>query len=160
MQKLGAEIDGTWRVEHAAHQFNKHGYWVKFRAVRIAKARPPSAKKQAAQREPPPPDVHVIAVEVKTIGGTLLVNHPVRIIDPDTREPIGDTVMTDDKGVLRKVVPEKKTYWIEILGEELDLPAPPLAPDEEPFLEEDFHEGAQFESALPPRDDSSDERTS
>jgi phage protein D len=129
MEKLGDQIDGTWRVEHAAHQFNKHGYWVKFHAVRIAKAQPPSAKKQAAQSEPPPPDVHVIAVEVKTIGGTLLVNHPVRILDPDTGEPIGPDIKTNDKGVLRKVVPEKKAYRIEILGEELELPAPLLHPD-------------------------------
>ena len=43
---LGA-LDGTYRVERAAHDFNKHGYLVKFRAVRTAKKKPP--------KPPPPP---------------------------------------------------------------------------------------------------------
>jgi phage protein D len=40
LDKLGAQVDGQYRVEHANHAFNKHGYWVKFKAVRIAKKKP------------------------------------------------------------------------------------------------------------------------
>jgi len=47
-EKLGAQMDGTWRVERAEHAFSKHGYFVKLRAARIAKA---AAPKQVA---PPP----------------------------------------------------------------------------------------------------------
>ena len=50
--KLGAQVDGTWRVNHAEHNFSKHGYWVKFRAVRIAKPRPPRSR--SLRRSPPP----------------------------------------------------------------------------------------------------------
>ncbi len=39
--KLGPEIDGQYRVEHAAHTFSRHGYFVSFRAVRVAKKKPP-----------------------------------------------------------------------------------------------------------------------
>ena len=32
LEKMGADIDGTWRVDKALHQFSKHGYFVSFRA--------------------------------------------------------------------------------------------------------------------------------
>jgi len=116
LDKMGAQIDGQYRVEHAAHAFSKHGYWVKFRAVLIAKKPPP--RPVAPPPSLPPPDVHVIAVEVKTIGGTPLVKHLVRVLDPVTGEPIGPDVLTDDKGILRARVPEKNSYKIEIVDED------------------------------------------
>jgi hypothetical protein len=48
LDKLGAEIDGSYRVHHAAHAFDKHGYFVRFDAVRIGK------KKPAKPAKPPP----------------------------------------------------------------------------------------------------------
>ncbi len=80
-------------------------------------------------RRPPQEEVHVIAVEVKTIGGTPLVNHPVRIIDPDTNEQIGPVRKTDRSGVVREIVPEEKNYRIEILEEDW-APAHVLDPEE------------------------------
>ncbi|MGZ6125782.1 MAG: phage late control D family protein, partial [Myxococcales bacterium] len=34
IEKVDAQLDGSWRVEHATHQFSKRGYQVWFRAVR------------------------------------------------------------------------------------------------------------------------------
>jgi len=49
--KMGEKLDGKYRVEKAHHEFAKHGYWVKFDAVRIGKKSPP-AKATAAQAKP------------------------------------------------------------------------------------------------------------
>jgi hypothetical protein len=51
LEKLGAEIDGSYRVERAVHQFSKHGYYVNLKLVRTAKAKAPAPAKQT----PPPP---------------------------------------------------------------------------------------------------------
>jgi phage protein D len=48
LEKMGADIDGSYRVEKALHQFSKHGYYVNLKAVRVAKASPPAAKAAAA----------------------------------------------------------------------------------------------------------------
>jgi hypothetical protein len=74
-----------------------------------------------------PRDVHLIAVEVKSLGGTLLPNHKVRVLDPETGMPVSDWLETDDKGVLRTDVPEERTYRIEIADEGIDA-ASPTAP--------------------------------
>jgi phage protein D len=41
LDKMGAKIDGQYRVEHAVHAFSKHGYFVNFKAVRVGKKKPP-----------------------------------------------------------------------------------------------------------------------
>ena len=51
LEKLGAQIDGSYRVERALHQFSKHGYYVNLKLVRTAKSKPPAPAKQS----PPPP---------------------------------------------------------------------------------------------------------
>jgi phage protein D len=37
LQKMGAQIDGSYRIDHALHDFNKHGYFCSLRAVRTSK---------------------------------------------------------------------------------------------------------------------------
>ena len=49
LQKVGAQIDGIYRVDRARHRFDKHGYLVNVKAVRISVPPP------AAQPQPPPP---------------------------------------------------------------------------------------------------------
>ena len=132
VQKLGAPIDGTWRVDHATHLFNRHGYWVRFRAVRIAQAKlPPKSPQPGAQkapvlREPPPPDVHLIHLELKAIGGTPLPNQTVRILDAATGKQVGELQTTDERGTLFARVPENKKYRVELLDHDLPAAAPPL----------------------------------
>ncbi|MGZ6141927.1 MAG: hypothetical protein ACXWLM_01255 [Myxococcales bacterium] len=137
VDKLGAQADGTWRVEKAIHQYNKHGYWVEFRAVRVAKAKPPPAKPAEKppppEREPPPPDKHVVHVTVKSIGGTILPNHPVRIVD-EKGIPIGDPVLTDKDGNVKVEVPENKKYRVEIVDEHIPAPVPLVPPEKSPSL--------------------------
>ena len=48
---MGA-VDGTYRVERAAHEFSKHGYLVKFHAVRTAKKKPPKAPAPGKVKKP------------------------------------------------------------------------------------------------------------
>ena len=133
IEKMDAELDGSWRVEHATHQFNKNGYRVRFRGIRTAKAQLPKYKAEPAAkpgtgRVPPPKDVHLIAAQVKSIGGTLLSNHPVRILDERGRR-VGEDLVTDGEGVVRAHVPEPKNYRIEILDEDLDAAAVQLHPE-------------------------------
>jgi phage protein D len=47
---LGAQIDGRYRVDHAAHFFSKHGYLVRFKAVRVGKKKPPAKAVKPQQR--------------------------------------------------------------------------------------------------------------
>ncbi len=79
-------------------------------------------------------EAYVISAEVHTIGDTLLVNQDVRIIDPDTLEQVGDIITTGDDGVVRGIVPENKTYRIEMADADLDSPPSPLHNDEEPAI--------------------------
>ena len=51
LDKLGAGIDGSFRVDHARHEFSKHGYFISFKATRIAKK---SESQKAPQTVPPP----------------------------------------------------------------------------------------------------------
>jgi hypothetical protein len=81
-----------------------------------------------------PADVHLIALEVKGLGGTPLANHQVRVVDPDTGEPIGDWLETDDSGILRAQVPDDRTWRIEILDEDVEAAAAPATLPETPAL--------------------------
>jgi len=69
-------------------------------------------------------DVHVLAMIVKTIGDSLLLSHPVKILDPDTGKVVAEAE-TDDKGVVHAEVPEDKKYRVEIVDEKIDIPDPP-----------------------------------
>jgi hypothetical protein len=79
-------------------------------------------------------EAYVIAAEVRSIGDTLLVNHDVRIIDPDTLAQVGDVITTGDDGVVRAIVPENKNYRIEIVEQEFAPVDLPHDPDEEPAV--------------------------
>jgi len=71
-------------------------------------------------------DVYLLAAEVKQLGDgdKPLIEHPVRIIDPDTEEVVAEAT-TDEKGVVRVEVPKKKTYRIDIVELNPDFfPAP------------------------------------
>jgi hypothetical protein len=63
-------------------------------------------------------DVFVLAAEVKLIGDTPLIEHEVRVIDPDNGAVVAEAV-TDEKGIVRVEVPAAKTYRIEIVDREL-----------------------------------------
>jgi phage protein D len=129
LDKVHPNVDGTWRVAHALHDFSKRGYWVKFRAVKIAKAQPPKPVKQPKAQpasEGPPPDLHLVILTVKTIGGTPLSNHPVRVVDRKTGEPVSDVVKTDDQGVMRAEVDAPGDYRVVILDRAADSTGPDL----------------------------------
>jgi phage protein D len=55
LENLGAEIDGSYRVERAVHRFSKHGYYVNLKLVRTAKASPPAPARQTPPPAAPPP---------------------------------------------------------------------------------------------------------
>jgi len=65
LEDIGAGVDGTYRIEHARHDFNKHGYLVRFRCVRTGAKQPPAAaKQQAAQPAEKPPPRHWLQIEL------------------------------------------------------------------------------------------------
>jgi hypothetical protein len=82
----------------------------------------------------PEPDVYVLAAEVKLIGDTPLINHAVRVLDPDTGEVVADGLTTDDKGIVRTDVPANKTYRIEIVDRDPDLHILPTLRTKHPRL--------------------------
>jgi phage protein D len=55
LDKMGEMIDGRYRVEHASHEFSKHGYRVSFSAVRIAKKKAAPPAKVVIAVQPPQP---------------------------------------------------------------------------------------------------------
>src|SRR5262245_42648403 len=93
----------------------------------IARGKPPGPNAaRPAQKLPPPPDVFVIAVEMKTIGGTPLVEHDVKIIDPDDSHVV-ETIKTDARGVLRAQVKKSKKYRLEVVDDDEGEPMPGAA---------------------------------
>jgi hypothetical protein len=107
-----------------------------------AKRREKAGGGPAKGADPPPPDsakdledaiadeIYVVAAELKQIGETLLPDHPVRIVDPDSGEQVGKDLVTDDKGVVRAEVPENKPYRIEIVDDSIEpAPAKEFHPD-------------------------------
>ncbi len=91
-----------------------------------------SPAEEAQQPSPATEEIYVIAHEIRTIGDTPLVNHRVRILDPDTGKQVGNPLTTDDQGVVRAVVPEDKDYRIEIFDEENESSTAALEAFEEP----------------------------
>ena len=49
LEKMGPQVDGSYRVDHAEHRFSRHGYFVKFRGVRVQKKAPAKKALQAGQ---------------------------------------------------------------------------------------------------------------
>ncbi len=64
-------------------------------------------------------DEHVLALQLKSIGDTPLVNHPVRIYSLDTGEQVGEGE-TDAAGLLRASVPKEGNYRIELADDALE----------------------------------------
>ena len=93
-----------------------------FKSVRREAKPEPPLPPPKTQRPEVEEEAFVLAAEVKTIGGTLLMNHPVRVLDPDTGAIVIDSIETDDDGVVRSLVPKNKTYRIEILDETWEGP--------------------------------------
>jgi phage protein D len=116
-EKLGPPADGTWRVEQAEHSFSKHGYFVKFRAVRIARPRPP--RPVAPPPKPPPPQpqprqqqpapaapqpLEGTRIEVKVVDplGNPKANFFFKLTKQGSPDQPG---MTDAEGFIRTTVP-------------------------------------------------------
>ena len=81
LDKIGALVDGTWRVEHARHEFSRFGFSTRFKAVRTAKKKPPPPVKVAA---PPPPDTFLEIVLVDG-GGQPLAGQRYKVQTADGR---------------------------------------------------------------------------
>jgi len=113
-------------------------------AERRARRAPEAAAEPTSEDEAPagsagkPGDeVYVLAAAIKLIGDNPLVRGLVRIIDPDTNEPVGEEVGTDAKGEIRVEVPEKKNYRVEIVDDQIEAPEdepPPLLPEPTPAV--------------------------
>jgi phage protein D len=80
LEKLGAQIDGSYRIEKALHLFNKHGYLVNFKAVRVAKVKPPKPAKPA-----PAAAQDWVEIELKDSAGKPLGFETYRVVASDGR---------------------------------------------------------------------------
>ncbi|HZV01268.1 MAG TPA: hypothetical protein VFF73_31440 [Planctomycetota bacterium] len=61
------------------------------------------------------PDEFILALEIKTIGGTPAQNELVQVIDREKNQPVGDPVRCDDDGKVFVPVPENKEYDLRIV---------------------------------------------
>ena len=52
----------------------------------------------------------------------------MRVLDPDTGEAAGESLTTDEAGILRTRVPDERTWRIEILDEDMEVAGAALAP--------------------------------
>jgi hypothetical protein len=64
LEKISAGVDGGYRIENAHHEFSKHGYFVRFSAVRVSSAKPPARAKSPAQAAAKQPSRHWIEIEL------------------------------------------------------------------------------------------------
>jgi Bacteriophage probable baseplate hub protein len=100
--KMGENLDGKYRVEKARHQFDKHGYFVTFHAVRIAKKQPPkgaaAARKQAAAAREP--ETAWLELELVDDAGKPMAGQRYHVTTNDGQEIDG---VLDGKGRARLV---------------------------------------------------------
>ena len=137
-EKLGAQLDGTWRVERATHSFSKQGYFVKFGAVRIAKPSPPKAVAPAPQRRPPQPQpsqagpspagpepVAGQRIEVRVLDpmGKPKPDFFFRLVQQGSPEQAG---RTDAEGWIRMTVPAARQW--KLIFPDVDGSAQPQSP--------------------------------
>ena len=97
LDKLGAEIDGTYRIEHARHQFSKHGYYLWLKMVRIAKKKAAKVAAKKAQHQKPP-SRNWIEIELVDQQGAPVAGATYVVKGPDGKEVLGTL---DDKGKAR-----------------------------------------------------------
>ncbi len=84
LEKLGAQIDGSYRIEKALHLFSKHGYLVNFKAVRVAKVKPPAAAKPAPAQAAQPAQSWV-EIKLKDSEGNPASDEACRVVTSDGR---------------------------------------------------------------------------
>jgi hypothetical protein len=80
---------------------------------------------QAAQPATVNAHVHVLSATLLAVGGTPLVSQSVLIIDPQTGQPVGDPVTTDENGHLSAQIPDDRAYAIRLVDDDEDTTAPP-----------------------------------
>ena len=88
------------------------------------------------------PDVWVLAASMTLLGDTPLINHAVRVLDPDTGEVVADGLRTDVDGIVRTEVPTSKIYRIEIVDRDPDLDIVPTVDHKHPVLRCSFVDAA------------------
>jgi phage protein D len=81
--KIGDSLDGTYRVEHARHHFSKHGYFVTFNAVRVAKKKPPKPPPAA---RPQPSNTTWLELELLDSQGRPVPNQRYKVVTADGQE--------------------------------------------------------------------------
>ena len=124
-EKMGAQLDGTYRIEQARHLFDKHGYFVTFNAVRIAK-KAFQGKAQPFQPQPQPnlsnpqwdmqsyPNGAVAKVQV---NATNLEGGRVRFIveqhlGGSAWKPIAEKMATVSQGVAKTTIPIPEAVYL------------------------------------------------
>src|SRR5207237_7287974 len=124
-EKMGAQLDGTYRIEQARHLFDKHGYFVTFKAVRIAK-KAFQGQAQPFQPQPQPnlsnpqwdmqsyPNGAVAKVQV---NATNLEGGRVRFIveqhlGGSAWKPIAEKMATVSQGVAKTTIPIPEAVYL------------------------------------------------
>lgn len=83
LDKIGDNLDGTYRVEHALHLFSRHGYFVTFNAVRVAKKKPLKAPPAARTQLP---KTTWLELELLDSQGRPVPNQRYKVVTADGKE--------------------------------------------------------------------------
>ncbi len=118
---LGAGLDGQYRVEHAAHVFDRHGYRVTFRAVRIADKKPPAAK-PAPKGEKEQAEKFDIEIQLVDAQDKPQVDMAYELTLPDGRKVSN---FTGAEGVIRATSTKRGDAKLELFPGRKRPPPPP-----------------------------------
>jgi len=99
------------------------------------------AKGSSRYRGKPAEGGFTLEVTLHAAGGTPMAHERIRIVDPDSGQPVGEPVVTDEEGVLRAKVPEEKEYHLVVESEEAEQ-------DELPALDLGGHERGSDEHSV------------
>jgi len=130
LEKLGAQIDGVYRVEKAAHRFDKHGYVVDFHAVRTGDRKPPKSEKAAAGTKEKE-EIFQIALQVVDPQDRPQANMGYDLTLPDGRVVSG---FTGDDGFVRATSKKKGDAKLGLFPDRKQPPPPPPQKVEEGAL--------------------------
>ena len=121
LDKMGAQMDGVYRVDKAAHRFSRKGYQVDFRAVRTGEKKPPKpaeAAGGAAEKK------DLFKIEIRLVDGQ---DHPVAQMGYDLTLPDGRKIssFTGEDGFIRATSSKQGEAKLELFP---DRKKPPPAP--------------------------------
>ena len=121
LDKVDAQLDGTYRVENAAHRFSRHGYLVDFRAVRTGEKKLPKTSQPSSAESP---ESFTIAVQLVDPQDRPQAEVAYELTLPDGKKV---SSFTGADGIIRATSTKKGEAKLEVFPDRKRPPPPPPA---------------------------------